>query len=948
FENTTGPNLPSPTTPTPWTLGTGISGNQWTVFDNGVGLGQRWEIKNQVATPPLVKSGLNAAYINRENIGIGNTSEDYLATPLVSIPPNPVLRFSSRTFSLGNNGTIYQIKLCPGTLNPSIPANYTTLLAEYTENQLSSTFNIYEEKFLSLPSSLVGTQVYIAFVRKHTQNTASLEGDRWLLDDVNIESASCDTPTTLTVTGILSNSASLSWVNPSGSTSWEIEIVPIADTPTGTGIIYSGPLPYIATGLTPETAYKYYVRAICSSGIVTDWAGPQNFTTTFAPPVCGGNFVDNGGATSNYFNNSNNTVTICPTIAGEVVTVTFTSFDVETNNDALYVFNGSSITDLQIASPNGAGNVPGGLAGGYWGTTIPGPFTSSSPSGCLTFRFRSNNSVTNSGWSSNVSCGPSDSICYPTSQPVVSNITSTSATISWNDYYNTSTSWDILVLPYDAPVPTSLTTGWITASTNPFVITDLAPNCYKVYVRSICNFTENQTSNWSTPASICDCTQFGTCSDYITAIAFIDSNGNGIKDATENNFYHGTFSKTVNDGTPTYYSSNNGDLHIPSIIPTNSYDLNFLIPTYLNSYYSCSTSYNNITIVTGSGANYYYFPVTEITPYIDVSTYLYASNPRPGFSRGCGLYYRNNSTSTIASGTVTFTKNNLETITSINQSGTVSTATGFTYNFTNLAPNETRSIGIDLQTPTIPTVNLGDLLTISSSISGVSGDINATNNNYSLTKAVIGSYDPNEIYESRGPEIVHSNFTTNDYLYYTITFENTGTANAEFIRIENLLDSKLNPNSIEMVGSSHDYDLKRENNQLTWYFYNIDLPPTSLNPIESHGFVTYRIKPNSGYAIGDVIPNTANIYFDYNPAIVTNTFNTEFVAALGNSTFDSGNFVLVPNPASDFVHIYLQNNSESIKSILIHDVLGKTIKMIDEVNSNQTQINTSELSQGVY
>uniref|UniRef100_UPI00261B2A03 T9SS type A sorting domain-containing protein n=1 Tax=Flavobacterium sp. TaxID=239 RepID=UPI00261B2A03 len=92
----------------------------------------------------------------------------------------------------------------------------------------------------------------------------------------------------------------------------------------------------------------------------------------------------------------------------------------------------------------------------------------------------------------------------------------------------------------------------------------------------------------------------------------------------------------------------------------------------------------------------------------------------------------------------------------------------------------------------------------------------------------------------------------------------------------------------------------------------------------------------------------ANIFFDTNPAIVTNTFNTEFVAALGNSAFDSGSFMMVPNPASDFVQIYLQNNSESIKSILIHDVLGKTIKMIDELNSNQTQINTSELSQGVY
>jgi hypothetical protein len=112
--------------------------------------------------------------------------------------------------------------------------------------------------------------------------------------------------------------------------------------------------------------------------------------------------------------------------------------------------------------------------------------------------------------------------------------------------------------------------------------------------------------------------------------------------------------------------------------------------------------------------------------------------------------------------------------------------------------------------------------------------------------------------------------------------------------------------------------------------------------------VCFKIKLKPGFAIGDIIPNTANIYFDTNPAIVTNTFNTQFVSALGNLAFETSNFLLVPNPASNFVQVYLQNNSESIKSIVIYDILGKKVKEINEVNSRELQINTSDLSKGLY
>ncbi len=77
----------------------------------------------------------------------------------------------------------------------------------------------------------------------------------------------------------------------------------------------------------------------------------------------------------------------------------------EANWDALYVYHGNAAVPANlIASANGAGNVPGGLAGGYWGTTIPCPFTSADASGCLTFVFRSDGSGTFAGWASNITC----------------------------------------------------------------------------------------------------------------------------------------------------------------------------------------------------------------------------------------------------------------------------------------------------------------------------------------------------------------------------------------------------------------------------------------------------------------------------------------------------------------------------------------------------------------
>jgi uncharacterized repeat protein (TIGR01451 family) len=224
----------------------------------------------------------------------------------------------------------------------------------------------------------------------------------------------------------------------------------------------------------------------------------------------------------------------------------------------------------------------------------------------------------------------------------------------------------------------------------------------------------------------------------------------------------------------------------------------------------------------------------------------------------------------------------------------------------------------------------------------------ASNNANSTTQAVAGSYDPNDKVESHGEQILFSSFTSNDYLEYTIRFENNGSAGALTIHIDDVLDSQLDENSIVMLSASHNYSLDRLGIALTWNFNNINLPVSIPNTDIGKGFVKFKIKPKPGYAVGDIIPNTAQIYFDTNPAIVTNTFNTKFVTTLGNDLFTESSILLFPNPTTNLVQVTITNSPETIDNITIYDVLGKNVMTITAIASNQKTIDASTLAKGIY
>ncbi|WP_445458170.1 T9SS type A sorting domain-containing protein [Flavobacterium sp. HNIBRBA15423] len=431
----------------------------------------------------------------------------------------------------------------------------------------------------------------------------------------------------------------------------------------------------------------------------------------------------------------------------------------------------------------------------------------------------------------------------------------------------------------------------------------------------------------------------------ISFVSFLDSNANGMKDTGEINFPLGNLIYEKNNSGIVHNISNpNGVFNIYDANVSNTYDASFnVLPDFVTYYNVTTSSYSALN--PSSGLTTYYFPVTSSQNYEDVSVVVIPTNqPRPGFNYTNKVIYANLSSQTVSSGTITYTKPSAVSITTTTPI-TTATANGFTYNYTNLLPFEWRTIDVEMLVPTVPTVNGGDYLNSSASISPISNDITPNNNDFTLTELVVNGYDPNDITESHGPEILYSSFTAEDYLVYTIRFENTGNAEAINIRIQNVLNNQLDPSTLEMISASHLYEMDRIEREITWKFDGILLPISQTNSTIGKGYITFKIKPLPGYAVGDIIPNTASIYFDYNPAIVTNTFNTEFVALLSNGDFMTETVQVYPNPTNGLVTVNSGNNI--VKSVVIYDILGTKVYSENPLQK-EVNIDLSKLQTGVY
>ena len=199
--------------------------------------------------------------------------------------------------------------------------------------------------------------------------------------------ACINTISAIQTSSITDTSATITWEDFDGSTSWQISIRPVTAFPIYNTVSQTN---YQATGLLPNTYYRVRIRPICSASNPT----VREYTFSTSGNYCGTlSFFDTGGISNNYSNMETFTRTITPNLSNKKIVVSFTEFDLENDYDYLYIYDGQddSYTELNFGN-------------GFTGTNSPGTVTSTAVDGSLTFKFISDQNATGSGWAATINC----------------------------------------------------------------------------------------------------------------------------------------------------------------------------------------------------------------------------------------------------------------------------------------------------------------------------------------------------------------------------------------------------------------------------------------------------------------------------------------------------------------------------------------------------------------
>lgn len=181
-----------------------------------------------------------------------------------------------------------------------------------------------------------------------------------------------------------------------------------------------------------------------------------------------------------------------------------------------------------------------------------------------------------------------------------------------------------------------------------------------------------------------------------------------------------------------------------------------------------------------------------------------------------------------------------------------------------------RTITIRTQVP--PNVALlGTNLTSTASLTTALTDGNLANNTSANVRTVTGSYDPNDkLARTSGGRTTYLDPGMDTWVDYTIRFQNTGTDTAFHVWITDTLAATLDPATLRMGAASHPCTWELDGTGvLSVRFAHIRLPDSTVNEPRSHGFVTFRIQPVQPVVLGSSLVNTANIFFDFNPPVIT-------------------------------------------------------------------------------
>lgn len=226
-------------------------------------------------------------------------------------------------------------------------------------------------------------------------------------------------------------------------------------------------------------------------------------------------------------------------------------------------------------------------------------------------------------------------------------------------------------------------------------------------------------------------------------------------------------------------------------------------------------------------------------------------------------------------------------------------------------------------------------------VSSANTDGNPLDNRDTLLQTVFGSYDPNDKQVQPAGNLTPLEVQQGAELNYTIRFQNTGTYPAENILVVDSLQADLDWRSFQLRASSHPCKVTLyETGVVAFYFEHIQLPDSLKDQAGSHGFVQFAIRPNTGLPLGTEIYNDAQIFFDYNQPVNTNSTYTpvaeDTVSAVKNPDMRDGNdagfgLSVLPNPFSTELQVKVALPHSGALQMKLLDAQGRTLLLTDPV-----------------
>ena len=419
-----------------------------------------------------------------------------------------------------------------------------------------------------------------------------------------------------------------------------------------------------------------------------------------------------------------------------------------------------------------------------------------------------------------------------------------------------------------------------------------------------------------------------------------DSNNNGC-DVNDINFGEMMFSITDGTNTGSVIANETGTYILPVQQGTH-----VVTPVLENpSYFTISPTSATVTFPAATSPFTQDFCVTANGVHNDVEISMMPIGvARPGFDATYKIVYKNKGNQ-VSNGTVGLSFDDAKMdLVSASPVNTGSATNSLSWDYSNLNPFETREITVVFNINSLmetPAVNDGDVLNYTATIVGATDEM-PSDNTFTLNQTVVNSFDPNDKTCLEGTTITPS--MVGNYVHYVIRFENTGTFAAQNVVVSDVIDTtKFNIGSLVTQSSSHPFVTRINSGKVEFIFENINLPFDDAN---NDGYVAFKIKTKPTLVLGDTFSNSANIYFDYNFPITTNTVMTT-VSALAAQDFDFGSYFSVyPNPAKDVLHLATKNEI-GVKSVSIYNTLGQMVLVVTNPENNAT-IDVANLKAGTY